>query len=617
LKFPQFPILPALILFLAATAHAQQTPGSQPAAPSTRRAIVVSSDAPQRPQAAQPEPSLQATDAERRALVFTRYDLDVRLQPRDHALTVRADFTLRNDGSQALTAIPIQLSSSLAFDSIHIEGRPEPFTQHVVSSDADHTGALDEAVVALAAPLVPGAQLRVEALYSGSIGISYARLTRIGAPSDEASRSDWDRIDAGFSGLRGFGNVVWYPVASVPVRLGQGDQLIAEVGRQKYSQSAAMIHITLTDEAYGTLPNVAILDGVPVPLTTFAGSSDPALPTILHAELRAQPLGFDTPSLLLATRSPQAVPGIDADPRAADSGAAQSYIGAATLVRPLVQRWLGDRAKSSLTLFDLPEPGDDAFEQSSTLATAFQNVDAARLTPILSHSLAHAYFVSPRPWLNEGVAHFMSSLWTESTEGRQAAITQLDNQRPPLAIAEPANPDDPSSPGQSLIAARDAVYYRTKAVYVFWMLHNIVGDGPLTAALHDYEPAADNTQGYFQQLVEKASHQKLDWFFNDWVYRDRGLPDLSIDGVYPSAASQTGSYIVAVVISNSGYASAQVPVTISSETDTLTEQILIPARGKVAHRFLVHGRPSEIQVNDGTTPETEASVHRTTVHFTY
>jgi hypothetical protein len=42
----------------------------------------------------------------------------------------------------------------------------------------------------------------------------------------------------------------------------------------------------------------------------------------------------------------------------------------------------------------------------------------------------------------------------------------------------------------------------------------------------------------------------------------------------------------------------------------------IEAGGRTTHRFLVHGRPKQVQVNDGTTPETEASVHRKDIAYT-
>jgi aminopeptidase N len=161
--------------------------------------------------------------------------------------------------------------------------------------------------------------------------------------------------------------------------------------------------------------------------------------------------------------------------------------------------------------------------------------------------------------------------------------------------------------------ARDPVYYRTKATYVLWMLRDLAGSEALGRALRGYQPGSDTAGNGFEQVLERASGKDLKWFFEDWVYHDRGLPDLSIAGVYPNKASVPGSYIVAVDVSNSGTAEAQVPVSVSSGTTTVTEMLRIPAKSKVSHRFVLQGKPAEVAVNDGTVPEVEASVHRQTL----
>ncbi len=50
----------------------------------------------------------------------------------------------------------------------------------------------------------------------------------------------------------------------------------------------------------------------------------------------------------------------------------------------------------------------------------------------------------------------------------------------------------------------------------------------------------DRSSDYFEHLLEQTSGQKLDWFFNDWVNRDRGLPDLSIEAVTPEPGKRGG-----------------------------------------------------------------------------
>ena len=285
---------------------------------------------------------------------------------------------------------------------------------------------------------------------------------------------------------------------------------------------------------------------------------------------------------------------------------AQAYLTAASLVTPLIERWLGKQARGPLSIIDLPEPGDEAFEDGDVLFANVHATDANNLTGALAHSLTHVYFHSPYAWLQEGVAAFMATLWVEQSSGRDVAIQQLDNSRSALSLADPGGE-------QGLLSAQDAVYYRTKATYVLWMLRDLAGDEALGAALRAYQPGADTAGSGFQQVLERASGKDLKWFFADWVYQDRGLPDLSIAGVYPSKANAPGSYIVAVDVLNDGTAEAEVPVSVSSGATTVTERLRIPSKSRVSHRFLLQGRPAEVAVNDGTVPEVVASVHRQTL----
>ena len=71
--------------------------------------------------------TVKATDAQRLAVTFTAYDLDVRLHPGDHTIEVSAQLTVRNDSDQPLLQIPLQLSSTLRWESIAAAGKPLSF----------------------------------------------------------------------------------------------------------------------------------------------------------------------------------------------------------------------------------------------------------------------------------------------------------------------------------------------------------------------------------------------------------------------------------------------------------------------------------------------------------
>jgi hypothetical protein len=556
-----------------------------------------------------------AEDADRRAVTFTDLDLDVHLQAAAHRIAVRALVTVRNDGNAPLTRIPLQISSSLNWEQIRIGGKDVAFPVAVLNSDADHTGQLHEAAVPLAQALAPGATLQLDARYSGEVTASAQRLLAVGTPEDIALRSDWDQITVPFTGLRGFGNVVWYPVSSVPVILGDGARLFDEIGTHKLRLAGAHFRLRLTVEfPYGQPPTIALINGQPANLTvTTAGRFGPDVDGIATASAESGTLGFVAPSLFVAIRKAHPGANLTAWTLAENEVAVQSWLDAATAVTPFLQDRLGRTPRIAQTLLDLPDPEDAPYETGALLAISLHEGPADRLNGVLVHALAHAWVQSPRAWVSEGVATFMGTLWVEKQRGRDDALGVLEADRAALALAEPSSPGE--SAGQPLAVAISPVYYRTKAAYVLWMLRDMIGDEALFSALSAYDPAQDTGKaqggGLLEELVKKASAGKdLSWFFADWVDADKGLPDLSIESVFPSPA-QAGAWLVAVNLANSGYAAAEVPVTVRTAKTTVTERVLIPARGKVVKRLLVMGKPTEVQANDGTVPETEASVHVT------
>ena len=562
-----------------------------------------------------------AEDWERDSITLTSFDMDVRLQLQQQRMSVRALVTVRNDGNQPLRRVPLQISSSLGWERIRTLGRDVLYTVSTLNSDADHTGQLHEAVVPLAEPLTPGASQQFDLTYSGAIAFSAQRLIAIGTPEQVALHSDWDRISVPFTGIRGFGNVLWYPTASVPVVLGDGARLFDEMGEHKERLAGAQFRLRLTVEfPHGQAPNIALVNGHPVPLSfTTVNSVGPEVDGVATAQLDTTPLGFEAPSLFVARGT--AHPGANTTlwTTADDEVNAGAWVEASSRVTPFLQQWLGQKPRAQLIVLDLPDAADASFETGALLATSIRQATSDQLDDILAHALTHAWMQSPRAWLSEGVAHFMGTLWIERSHGRQRALESMEASRGALALAEPSSPG--MGAGQPLSHATSPIYYRTKATYVLWMLRDLVGDQALSAALRAYNPADDVSAGYgrdtrrssFEKLVEQASDRAdLSWFFNDWVNADMGLPELSVDGVFPTTA-KAGNWLVSVNVTNNGYAAAEIPITVRSDTASVTQRVLVPARGKASQRLLIQTKPTEVQVNDGTVPETEASVHVTPI----
>ena len=378
-------------------------------------------------------------------MTFLSYDLDVHLQPREHAMAVRAHIVLRNDSESPLNRLALQISSSLQWTGVRIADAPATFSQAQINSDIDHTGALREAVIPLAQPLAPQQNIAVDLTYEGTAALSATRLEQIGTPADVAEASDWDRVSDEFIGLRGFGNVVWYPVASVPVALGDGAKFFTETAAERQRQSQATVTMRVTEEFFGEAPNLAVLDGETLTVAPTALPAAGSVPGIVTCTLPPTRLGFASPSLFLVTRTAREGDGVKVFARAEDVANAQAYMNAATIVAPLIHRWLGTEPRGLLNIVDLPERGDAPFEDGDVLFADVRSTEPARLTDALIHSLSHLYFHSPYAWLQEGVPSFMGSLWMEQNRGRDIAIQQLDNARGALSLAEPGDATiDPS-----------------------------------------------------------------------------------------------------------------------------------------------------------------------------
>jgi hypothetical protein len=562
---------------------------------------------------------VQLSDDERNALTFVAYDLDVHMHPATTAMEAHARMMVRNDGKSPLKKLALQVSSGLKWERFTLAGSGQtvPFGQHVLSTDADHTGQATEAIVTLPEPLAVGGTLELSAFYSGKIEGSGARLEGIGAPGEQARAADWDRIAPNEIALRGYGNVLWYPVASAQVFLGDGAALFQAVGRTKLREQGATVRLRLAVEYKGEGPKTAFFCGRMEPLTTVNESQDEAVssaPGVATAEFKERMLGFRVPSLFvtdLGARAPVGITGMLSAMTESDE-VLGTFGAAAQAVEPMLKDWIAEVPVGPLEVLD---QAGQPFEDGRLLVTPMgATTDATVVAGMLAHGLAHAWWESSHVWLNEGMAQFASYLWMERTKGRETTLTQIQQEAIPLAFAEPA-PGKEAETGQSLVEARDEIYYRTKAAAVLWMLRGMVGDAVLKQALHAY--ARETRTGKaedakeFERVVEEASKKDLKWFFEDWVYQDRGLPDLSFESVTPREMTTKDGrgWMVAVVVHNAGDAAAEVPVTVRSGTLTATERVKVPGGESVSTRVVFQSEPEQVVLNDGSVPEVGTSVH--------
>jgi hypothetical protein len=283
-----------------------------------------------------------------------------------------------------------------------------------------------------------------------------------------------------------------------------------------------------------------------------------------------------------------------------------------------VREWLGE-LRRSVTIVELP--GEAApFEAGTLYVTPLRVINTRTLEIFLTHQLAHAALNSPRLWIDEGVANFMQAVQRERQAGRSAAILQMQKQLPALIAVEKNNleaaskatpaGETPSSAATSLIATTDTFLASSKGMYVWWMLRDMLGDRALQNALSKYRREEDRQPHYVQRLLEAEARAaapqqtaRLEQFFDDWVYRDRGLPDFRITSVYARQMLASG-YLVTVTAENIGGASAEVPTIARATDESPSRRLWTLARQKATVRIPLRSQPQEAQINDGSVPET-------------
>lgn len=558
-------------------------------------------------------PSVSAQDLERARVdaTITAYDLNLQLEPAESKITSLARLTLRNDGSLPMELVALQVSSSLQWDGISAAGKKLAYAPSRVVTDADHTGAATEVLIRLPRALAPRESMTLTTFYSGTLMRSTDRLLRLDVPQATAEKIEWDRMEGGGTYLRGFGNVLWYPVAAPPVLLGDGAALAREATRQKLRAQDATVHLRASIVYAGQPPGAVyfcgrrgVLTVAPQQLEPGAAQTPPG--GVATVDFASELLGFRPMHLFLFAEAPEKT-GELLDVMNGTGEQRAALRTAAEQVQPLLSDWFGVAPERKLTV--VVQDGESFSDRTFVVAPAV----ALEQREVTAGALTHAWFASAQPWLDRGAAEFLSVLWLERSQGRSAALAQIQEESHALGLVESnvdANRDD-----GGLLAAGDEVALRNKSVSVLWMLRAITGDEALKQALQRVriDAALDRDPQGFQRALEQTANKQLGWFFDDWVNHDRGLPDLAVSSVSPRPVPGQGGRpdgaLVAVEVQNRGGAVAEVPVTVRSGSLTATERLRVPAHASASVRILFQGTPEEVQVNDGSVPEIAESTH--------
>ncbi len=579
---------------------------------------------------------------DRNAFSFTRYDLLVTIDPHQHGLAAEGTVEVRNVSRVPQREVSLQISSSLHWLSLLADGAEVEWLAQSYTSDIDHTGLLSEAIVKLDKPLAPGETVRLSVRYSGTVQKDTTRLERIGTPADIARRSDWDEISESFTAVRGAGFVVWYPVSMEAANLSQGDELfeIMRGWREREASAVLAVQISKAPAPEGDESKYAfVTNGI-----GRKGNDDVAAVAKGAASVSAEFRGVDPVIVLLGDPVETADrPRVAAYYTAAHTEYAHDYMAAAEAVIPPLEEWFGT-PRHKVVLVELTDLNALPYDAGAYYFVPMREVPHAAAEVALARPVVHAMIESPRPWIREGLAAFAQALIRERQAGRRAALAYLGQFSAVLEVAEaeshaalpageagsaqtapvaahaaapmptPMATQPPGSGLQPLITTADEVFFRTKAGYVWWMLRDILSDGGLSgggmgdralqSALAHYRPEDDRDTGYMQRLIEQRGSPKrdLEAFFDDWVYRDRGLPKLRVQSAYArrTLGEQT---VTAVTIENLGDPWCEVPVTVRSAYGEKTARVVVPGKSKATVRISLEADAKEAEVNDGSIPE--------------
>jgi len=604
--------------------------------------------------------SVSAFALDRNAFTFTQYNLQVQIEPQQERISVRGTIVLRNDSGAAQKNAALQISSSLTWRSIRVGEQAVQFVSQPYTSDIDHTGELSEAIVTLPKEVAPGGTVELTVGYEGVIALDATRLTRIGVPQATAIHSDWDAIGKPFTAVRGVGYVTWYPVAIDAGNLSEGNSLFEVLGGWKARSALSKMQVSLcADMPRADLvqsevakSDVGKADGSKVEPKKEGPASTLLMNDVRRGDFHAgsvggaandpnvnmcgyfsfEPLGLTAPAFAIGPYQTMIGPGIQVYFSPAHKTNAEAFVQAAQKVAPFVTEWVG-ALHGTESVVELDDPGAAPFESGSMLLTPLHDTDPKFVQLAMVHELVHAalapmgpalpspgsapqanFSIPPRPWIEEGLAHFLQGVYREHQEGRVAALDFMGLHRAALVEAEKSiaargteNGND--APEQSLLTTATEELVRSKAAWVWWMLRDLVGEDALKRVLAVYRSSDDtdlqkNDPKYLQRLVEKESKRDLGWFFDDWVYHDRGLPDFRVAAVF-TRETVAPTHVTTVTVENVGGAAAEVPVTVLFGGGEVRQMVLLKGHDKQVLRVETQGRPTEVVVGDGSVPESD------------
>ena len=165
---------------------------------------------------------------------------------------------------------------------------------------------------------------------------------------------------------------------------------------------------------------------------------------------------------------------------------------------------------------------------------------------LIAHEVAHQWFGDSVTesdwrdvWLSEGFATYLTACYLDWTYGRERFREQMDAARQRVLSYIEQAPEEvivPEAVADPRRLLSPNVYQ--KAAWVLHMLRGEIGDGTFWKGMRAYYQRyrdRNASTGDFIAAMEEVSGRRLDWFFDQWLYRP-GVPVLEIEWTYASSS---------------------------------------------------------------------------------
>ena len=189
---------------------------------------------------------------------------------------------------------------------------------------------------------------------------------------------------------------------------------------------------------------------------------------------------------------------------------------------------------------------------------------------LIAHETAHQWFgdaVTEREWshlwLSEGFATYFAALWTRAARGDTAFRGDMRRIRQTVVSDTRVVTSRPVIDTQTtdLLSLLNANSYQ-KGGFVLHMLRLTIGERAFFDGIRTYYATYRHATALSDDLrveMERASGQKLDWFFDQWLRRP-GYPEVSAEWTYDATSHE----VVIRATEVGPFGAYRVPLTIAA-----------------------------------------------------